>query len=272
MAERNEPETPPGNDSSEASARYQALPKFRRVRRPTTISSWWTGVASFGLIIVLFVFLLPAFQGPRSRQVSPCRRNLKCILIALHHYHDEFGCLPPAFIRDSHGLPAHSWRVLILPFMGDPQLQELYDDYRFTEPWNGPNNRRLLSRMPDQFRCPFRETDDPTERWMTPFTAPRGENTAFAGAAPRRMDDLTDGLSNTIVLVEIAEYSIPWLAPDDISFEQYLSFFKEKQPQNSTPYGFVGLADGSVRYLNWETRLETPRRLLTIDDGVRFDW
>ena len=34
----------------------------------------------------------------------------------------------------------HSWRVLILPYfcMGD-----IYNQYNFNEPWNGPKNRLL---------------------------------------------------------------------------------------------------------------------------------
>ncbi|HEV3023824.1 MAG TPA: DUF1559 domain-containing protein, partial [Pirellulales bacterium] len=43
----------------------------------------------------------------------------------------------PAFVADDEGKPMHSWRVLILPFI---EQQPLYDQYDFSEPWNGPHN------------------------------------------------------------------------------------------------------------------------------------
>ena len=42
----------------------------------------------------------------------------------------------------------HSWRVLLLPYLD--QL-ELYNAYRFDEPWDGPNNRLLADRMPRHY-------------------------------------------------------------------------------------------------------------------------
>lgn len=38
-----------------------------------------------------------------------------------------------------------SWRVLLLPFLVEIALSQLYD---FEEPWNGPNDIRLAERMP----------------------------------------------------------------------------------------------------------------------------
>ena len=35
----------------------------------------------------------------------------------------------------------HSWRVLLLPYL---DRSDLYKAYDFTEPWDGPNNRKLL--------------------------------------------------------------------------------------------------------------------------------
>ena len=55
-------------------------------------------------------------------------------------YEDEHGCFPPAYVADASGRPMHSWRVLILPYLDQ---QQLYDQYDFSEPWNGPNNQQL---------------------------------------------------------------------------------------------------------------------------------
>ncbi|MEZ6114117.1 MAG: DUF1559 domain-containing protein [Pirellulaceae bacterium] len=83
--------------------------------------------------------LLPAVQTAReAARRSQCSSNLKQIELALHNYHDTFKSFPPAYIADANGRPMHSWRVLILPFM---EQRELYDQCRFDEPWDGPNNQ-----------------------------------------------------------------------------------------------------------------------------------
>jgi len=38
--------------------------------------------------------------------------------LALFNYHDDYGSYPPAYIADESGRPMHSWRVLILPYLG----------------------------------------------------------------------------------------------------------------------------------------------------------
>ena len=38
----------------------------------------------------------------------------------------------------------HSWRVLILPWLEQPQL---FNAYNFAEPLNGPNNRKLAGQI-----------------------------------------------------------------------------------------------------------------------------
>src|SRR5438067_229052 len=86
-----------------------------------------------------------------SAHASACSQNLKAIGLALHGYHDAYGCFPPASVADDQGRPMHSWRVLILPFAGQENLNR---SYRFDEPRDGPNNRTLVGRMPRFYACP----------------------------------------------------------------------------------------------------------------------
>lgn len=80
-----------------------------------------------------------------------CQANLRAIGLALQAYHADHGCYPPAYMADASGRPLHSWRVLILPYLGEP---ELFRAYRFDEPWDGPNNARLATWMPELYQCP----------------------------------------------------------------------------------------------------------------------
>lgn len=72
--------------------------------------------------------------------------SLRKIAYALKDYHHEYDTFPPAFIADKDGKPMHSWRVLILPYLDGGGF--VYDQYDFGEPWDGPNNIKLLDHMP----------------------------------------------------------------------------------------------------------------------------
>ena len=90
---------------------------------------------------LLAVCLMSGFRYAKERSHrARCPNNLKQIAIALQSYHDEYGSLPPPYVAAADGQPMHSWRVLLLPFL---ECEPLYRQYRFDEPWDGPNNRKL---------------------------------------------------------------------------------------------------------------------------------
>ncbi len=76
--------------------------------------------------------------------------NIRDLSMALHYYHAQHGSFPPAYIADENGNPMHSWRVLILPYIEE---RDLYDQYDFDEPWDGPNNSLLHDKVVDLFNC-----------------------------------------------------------------------------------------------------------------------
>jgi len=71
------------------------------------------------IIAVLVALLLPAVQQAReAARRAQCKNNLKQIGLALHNYHDAFGCFPPVASTDAQGNPLLSWRVALLPYLG----------------------------------------------------------------------------------------------------------------------------------------------------------
>ena len=222
----------------------------------------------FGAVAVMFVcggvliaLLLPAVQQAReAARRTQCKNNLKMIGIALHSYHDAYGSFPPAYIADADGRPLHSWRVLILPFLDEAAL---YNQYDFSEPWDAPNNSRLLSQIPQVYSCPSHTIQ---HSGMTAYSAVWGANAAFPGAAPIRTRDITDGTSNTLMVGEASQANIPWLKPDDVNVD--------KTPNLGNPSGFssdhVGgvqflLADGSVRFISLNVAQQTVDALFSRD-------
>ena len=132
----------------------------------------------------------------RARRAQ-CTNNLKQIALALHNYHAAYDALPPAYIADEHGRPLHSWRVLLLPFL---KQQSLYEQYDFREPWNGPNNIKLLSKMPSLFECPSSHPPGPAVSTFTSYVVISGPGTMFPGAKPIRFDRVTDILADSMVV------------------------------------------------------------------------
>ena len=222
---------------------------------------------SYGMLIGLFLvtFLLLLMGTPRqielarnaARSIS-CANNLKQIGVALRNYHDHYGSFPPSAVTDAQGNKIHSWRALILPF-----LDELPPccNYDFKQPWNGPDNRKLISAIPPQFRCPSDAGKNPTQ---TTYLAVTGPGTAWPDDRGSTLNEFTDGPDNTILLVELANSRIDWMEPRDITLKEALGSAEEGKasvPRSThsqggryffrdTPIaGFALFADGYIRVL-----------------------
>ncbi len=130
-----------------------------------------------GLVFLLLIALmLPAVSSAReAAHRAQCCNNLKQIVVALVRYDEDHGHLPPPCVYDKKNRPMHSWRVLILPYLG---RKELYDRYRFDEPWDGPNNRKLLAERPPEYHCPS-VIDDPTKSPATSYVAVVGDRSLW---------------------------------------------------------------------------------------------
>ena len=181
-------------------------------------AAWIIVTALIGTPVLLCAgaMLLPHMGNPRDlTRRSLCKDNLHNITIALHNYHETYGTFPPAYIADKNGRPMHSWRVLILPQL---EAKHLYDKYRFDEPWDGPNNRRLASEMPNFFHCPSAPDGAP----MTHYLVVVGPKTVFPGAESIRFRQVRDGTTKTLLVVEAPKKAVHWMKPDDISPEEFL--------------------------------------------------
>ena len=122
------------------------------IQQTKTLSSpAFVALVAFCLICFLLV-LLPLLTVARdASRLASCRRKLRNIALALQCYHRANGCFPPAYIADKNGKPMHSWRVLILPYMDYRWLHEAYD---FTQPWDGPKNKKLVGIGLADYVCP----------------------------------------------------------------------------------------------------------------------
>lgn len=94
------------------------------------------------------------------------RRRLSRIGCALELYRlDHDGQLPPAFTADAGGQPLQTWRVLLLPYLGE---EELFRQIRLEEPWNSEWNSQFHARMPEVFANDrsFRQQTETEPGWQ----------------------------------------------------------------------------------------------------------
>ena len=224
--------------------------------------------------------LLPIQHVHEPARRAQCVNNLKQIVLALRNYHNVHGSFPPAFVPDEQGRPMHSWRVLLLQFI---EQEALYDQYDFSEPWDGPNNRKLLSQIPPAYMCPSEPRVGGRAGTSTSYLAVVGPRTAWPGASGRKLAEIPDGPWNTILLIEKHGSGISWMEPRDMSFDEALAQLSADDPSVLGPhhsenfffeyYGGcnVALADTVVHYVRRRCSRELWAALLTIDDdGLRF--
>lgn len=174
--------------------------------------------------IVVWAIMQPAFAAARSAaKCSECEDNLRLIGSAIEQYYEEKGHYPPAMSFDDTGRPLHSWRVLLLPYLG-PRSQELAKLIKYDEPWDSADNSKFVSEIPLVYQCP---EDADALLGETSYLAVVGTNTLINtdGPASRKASHdgpvLRDNPAETMVVLEAANCSANWMDPKkDIRMSQ----------------------------------------------------
>ena len=145
------------------------------------------------------------FQGGQARSFSEWRQR---VLAKAHVEHVNARGGMPNDILDPSGKPLLSWRVKVLEFMGAEQ-RELFKQFKLDEPWDSPNNKRLLKKMP----APFAKTAVVRPGNRTSVMHVVGPGTVF----PDTKASLKPGeFKNPIITVE-ATADVEWTKPGDIA-------------------------------------------------------
>jgi prepilin-type processing-associated H-X9-DG protein len=220
------------------------------------------GILFFGVAVAL---LLPAKCSSReAARRAQCTNNLKQIALAMHIYHEKYGCLPPAYVADAKGHPLHSWRVLLLPYL---EQGGLYDRLKLDEPWDSPHNHSLLQNeyAAQEFHCP--SALNPKDK--TSYVMIVGPGTISDGPHSVRLEDIKDGTLYTIMIVEVKDSGIHWAEPRDLTFEGM--DFRVKDPggkginSDHPTVANVLFADGAVRSISNDIDSKLLKSLITIN-------
>jgi len=183
--------------------------------------------------------------------------TFKQLALAMHNYHDAYGHFPPAAIYGKDGKPLLSWRVALLPFLGE---DELYKQFKLDEPWDSPHNKKLLAKMPPLF-APVIGKAKANSTFYRVFT---GKGTVFEGNKGIRTKDITDGTSNTLLIVQAGD-AVPWTKPEELPYDPAKALPRFGQQFKGGFY--IALCDGSVRFVQTPIDEKGFRALITPNGG-----
>ena len=262
------------------------------------------------VIAVLIALLLPAVQQAReaARRIS-CLNNLKQIALAMHNYESQhrsfpigcFECIPSSFPPPStYKARQVSWNVYLLPFLDQGNVYQRFDfDYSF----RSLENQSAASTPLSAFLCPSANQADrsgPTSgdvngngsfnpgdnlAWTdygglfgvshnTPRILPQHEGMLIYDRIVR-MRDVTDGLSNTLIVGECAgrghALQSHWANGQNLfdqRFDNPINTTRNNELFSDHSGGAnVAFADGHAGFLSESINQQTLNGLLTKSGG-----
>ncbi|WP_417382020.1 DUF1559 domain-containing protein [Gimesia sp.] len=208
-------------------------------------------------------------------------KNLQKIGLAMHGYHDLFDRFPSAVVYASDGNTPHSWRVELLPVLKhyvegiDPnQLKrmdrELYNaaikdcGYDINQPWDSPENLKVLDSMPPVYRHP----SDQPDSTASAYYAVVGKGTAFDADEVTSYTDIKGWPASALMLVE-SRSRAPWTKPVDIAYSKDATV---PRFGGFTAHGYLTLScDGAVHFISDSVSPDALRAYISKDQSDTFD-
>ena len=218
-------------------------------------------VCELGTAAVVLMLNLPRVGSHEDPSRARCVFNLSHLATAIWDYETALGHLPAAGVSVNNGKPVQSWRVAILPWLGQ---KDLFDKYDPKQPWNSPKNRKLAGSMPDFFRCP----NDPAANRTTQQTsyvmiAGKGGLGGLNGEA--RPLDTVASPSTTILLIEVPGSGVHWMDPRDLSIDEVVARLKMPDRGGHPGLLLAAFCDGHVEAMSDENIDRTLRGLANSD-------
>ncbi len=234
------------------------------------------------LKILFFVFLLCAgymallfLSSILEREIGRmalCKNNMKELGLALLVFHDVNKHFPGYDDPDNPEYSPCSWRVHLLPQL---QRKDLHERYDRTQPWDSNANVALQEISIDLLHCPTDPNTRNDGHTDTDYVSIVGPNCVFCDKGSITIDDISDGASNTIMLVESADTGIHWMEPRDLKFEDARIVEDDSTGSGIRSYhaGVVmtTFCDGSAKGVSKDIDPKLLKALMTVNGGESIE-
>lgn len=191
--------------------------------------------------------------------------KIRQLCIATHKFHEVHAALPPGNFprsKDEANRPLLSWRVYLLPYLGD-EAKELFEKFKLDEPWDSEHNKQLIPEMPE-----FYALNGKLRTGMSDVQAPFGADTLLGDETNTTFAQVTDGVSLTAMFFEVGpSHAVPWTKPDDFAFDPDATDAMQRFGQEDSDEFIVGWADGGVSVLPKTTTTEFMQSIIMCTDG-----
>jgi hypothetical protein len=228
--------------------------------------------------------LWPAEFASATPATPTSASHLRALIHAIESHRENKGAYPHAITEASAGIPV-SWRVLMLPRLDS---NDLFEQYKFDEPWNGPHNRELVRYMREVFARPAEPTDQLENTFVTHYFAIVGPATVWPDSKAKKVRDIPDGREQTILLIEDVNRDIQWSEPRDLSQSEAIELLMAppsphtrivretlfRRTESTSRGRHVAFANGNVMFLGQIKDPGIAKALLTINGGEKLppDW
>ena len=246
---------------------------------------WWIGFAAVrstspgsNLLLIAMLLLLgvccsgmliPGVAQVRSaaRRIT-CQNNMRQLALAMYNYESAHSRFPTARIGDEF---PYSWRVELLPFLDEQPLRSRYDE---NQAWDSPKNLKWAESIPGLFSCPSKDHGK-----RTPYKLVTGPGTLFDESSPPTFDKISDGATNTIMMIE--DHRAPVLISDpggDLNIDEAVKLLCEMDPRSAPHYSdsafettYIGtcvvFCDGSTGIIGFNADPQVLRDMFLCADG-----
>ena len=215
----------------------------------------------FGIVCPVLVLLMVGLSREAVYRANCIGLHSQMFGMAIWNYEDANKHFPPVFVRDKNGMPLFSWTVEILPQSG---YGGLYNQLKKNEPWNSPNNIKILPRTLPEYACPSvnRDANDCSSNYMAII----GPGMIWTDEGTKKSADLLNGRSQTVVAVEVVNSGKHWAEPFALTADEVLENMKTGKGiriSSCHPDGVnVLFADGHAGFLPTKMPLSLWRKIL----------
>jgi len=232
---------------------------------------WWAYVLAIVVVGGLIYLGTNRERGvaEKSKERNAAVEQAKKIATALVAFERKNGHYPASYSADARRRPLLSWRVHLLPFLGQ---QGLYDQFHLEESWDSPHNQELVAKIPPEYQNPGFPLPPGHTCWLAvdgPRTVlVRRELVPPAARKPGLIvSQIQDGLGSTIAFVEVdLAAAVPWTSPADYELDSEQPW-RDLGDQRNGKILIAGFADGGAQAISKEgVSAELLLRLFLRDD------